>query len=148
MFKRYSKKAAVYPTESKWSVKESEHNNQPMYIRLNNSADDLAGHPDYKYRVGIAVPLKLPDEQGLPTTYEIEELNAIEDSLARRLEKDQLSLQVLSITTGNMREFVFYTKDPQSALEMIEACQLEVKTHQLQKYVKEDPGWTLYKDFI
>ncbi len=57
-----------------------------MFIRRNEFAKILATHPEYSYRVGIAIPLLEPNDQGLPTNTEIESLNIIEDKLVGSLE--------------------------------------------------------------
>jgi hypothetical protein len=78
---------------------------------------------------------------------EMAQLDAIEDELSAKLERDQRSLQVLVITTGGMREFVFYTRDPQDAQASIEALQSHITTHELQFYIESDGQWGLFKEF-
>jgi len=97
--------------------------------------------------VGIAVPLRAPNADGLPEEEELNQLNAIEDSLASRLEAEQKSLQVLAITTSGMREFIFYTRDSEAARLVLEALRSEVTSHELQSYIAEDPKWALYREF-
>src|SRR4051812_29643295 len=103
------KKSKSYPPESQWTVLQGQYGGRPMLVRRNDSAKQLRGHPDYNHRVGIAVPLRAPDECGLPRSAEMSQLDAIEDLLSARLEANQDSLQVLTLTTGGMREFIFYT---------------------------------------
>lgn len=118
-----------------------------MLIRRNDSAAELKGHPEYRFRVGITVPLRTPDERGLPTTEESNQLNAIEDSLSNLLQADERSLQVLAITTGGMREFVFYSRDSAHAEAVLRDNQSAPSGHELQSYVSEDPQWQLYAQF-
>ncbi len=143
----FRKKQPSYPTDSKWSILNGEQNGQPMFIRKNESAKILASHPDYSYRVGIAIPLLDPNEQGLPSNDEMESLNRIEDKLIEFLESNQDSLQVLSITTNRMQEFVFYTRNPQGSQMAVEKLKLETPTYELQYYVEEDKKWKLYQQF-
>ncbi len=70
----FRKKQLIYPSDSKWSVLKGERNGNPMFIRRNESAQQLATHPDYSNRIGIAVPLLNANEHGLPTNAEIESL--------------------------------------------------------------------------
>jgi len=142
MFKRSNS----YPAESKWSVQQGEYGGKPMWVRRNDSAKQLRGHPDYNHRVGIAVPLRAPDEKGLPGSAEISQLNAIEDLLSARLEANQDSLQVLAITTGGMREFIFYTRAAQTLQPVLEKLQLEVVTHEVQCYIEPDAEWSIYEE--
>jgi len=141
------RKKHTYPSESRWAVLEGKHDGKVMYVRRNASAAQLSGHVEYKYRVGVAVPLNNPNEYGLPGSEENEQLNAIEDDLVSRLEAEQRSLQVLAITTGGMREFIFYTRDHLFSQAAFESLRDEVTSHELQAYIKEDPAWVAYDQF-
>ena len=148
MFGLFKKKpAANYPDESSWSVSEGKHNGHPMFLRRNDSAVALAQHPDFCFRVGVAVPLNAPDENGLPGGEEMGQLNAIEDALSSRLELDQQSLQVLTITTNGMREFMFYTRSPDAAQQSINDVKAGTSSHEVQSYIAEDIEWAGYKQF-
>jgi hypothetical protein len=118
-----------------------------MFVRRNDSASELLGHSEFRFRVGVAVPLKAPNEDGFPGNDEMEQLNVIEDTLSSRLEAEQQSLQVLAITTGGMREFVFYTRDAAAAKAILEQLRATESTHELQGYIAEDPKWSAYRQF-
>lgn len=118
-----------------------------MFVRRNESAAGLAQHPEFRFRVGVAVPLTAANEHGLPGKEEMEQLDIIEDLLSTRLEADQQSLQVLAITTNGMRELVFYTRNPNLVQAAIDALRAEVTSHELQSYVQEDPKWTVFRQF-
>ena len=147
MFSFFKKKKFAYPTEPSWSVAQGEHNGRPLILRRNESAALLARHPDYTHRIGIAVPLVNPDENGFPGPEENEELNAIEDFLAEILEKDNDGLQVLTISTSGMREFVFYTRSPKAFASQWETIKSRVQTHQVQASMALDPKWDVFKHF-
>ena len=141
------KKTTGYPTESKWSVLNGEHGGKPLVVRRNESAKQLLGNPEYNHRVGIAVPLHAPDERGLPGAEEMSQLSGIEDLLCDRLEANQDSLQVLAITTGGMREFIFYTRAAHSLQPVLERIQQEVSSHTVQCYIEPDAKWSVYEEF-
>src|SRR5437879_5728342 len=67
--------------EDKWSVSQGENNGKPMFIRMNSSAKQYAGHPELPVRLGIAVPLNDPNDHGLPKETESDQLGQIEDRL-------------------------------------------------------------------
>lgn len=119
-----------------------------MFIRRNDTAVGFAGHPDYKFRIGVAIPLIAATEDGFPTADEMEKLNVIEDALTEQLEFEQRALHVLAITTGGMREFVFYSRIPASAEAIVENLRAKVSTHEIQSYVAEDAKWELFKQFV
>ena len=41
-----------------------------MFLRINSGLKTLAGKPPFQYRMGVAVPFKMPDGHGLPTSGE------------------------------------------------------------------------------
>lgn len=147
VFGLFSKKKPSYPTESRWDVVQGERSGEPIFVRRNASAQSLARHPEYRFRVGIAIPLNAPSPDGLPTNDEVDELNAIEDRICALLEQGNESLLVLAITTSGMREFVFYTRSPDSIESHLDALRSEVVTHEIQNYVAEDPKWSVYAQF-
>jgi len=147
MFSLFRRRVPTYPSESSWSVLEGDHHGQPMFVRRNDSAKQLMRHAEYRYRVGVAIAFREPTIDGLPTGNEMPILLQIEEALAEKLEEDQASLQVLSITTNGMREFVFYTRLPSIVPAVVEKVQARFTFHRVQHYVKEDPRWTVYNSF-
>ncbi|MBI5352342.1 MAG: DUF695 domain-containing protein [Chloroflexi bacterium] len=143
----FLKKPGEYPSESKWSILQGQNNGKPMIVRRNTSAKQLSSNPEFAYRVGFAIPLLAPNEVGLPTNEETASLNQIEDELSVQLEKDKASILVLSITTGGMREFVFYTKDSQMVEKVVIDVRSKFSSHEIQYYVEEDKKWSVYKQF-
>ncbi len=68
MFGLFKKRAAAYPVETQWSVGTGQRAGKPIFVRRNTSAASLAGHRDYRFRVGVAIPLKEPNPDGLPSS--------------------------------------------------------------------------------
>jgi len=128
-------------------VLDGEHNGLPLFVRRNDSARELRGHAAYQHRVGVAIPLRQPDANGLPMPDEIAALNDIEDALASALEAQQDALQVLAVTTNSMREFVFYTRVSTEIEARLKALQKSFPSHELQFYVAEDPEWEGFAQF-
>lgn len=143
----FRKKHSSYPAVSQWSVHHGEQDGKPLFIRRNDSAEQLASHPDYVYRVGIAIPLLEPNQEGLPTSEEMGSLNTIEDQLAGSLEVNQDSIQVLSITSNGMREFVFYSRNPEAVNKILSSIGEDFPQYEFQYYINEDKEWHLYKQF-
>lgn len=147
MFSFFRKHAASYPVDSRWSVLTGEHDGRPMFVRRNESAKELRGHASYGHRVGVAIPLCDPDPRGLPKPEESALLGEIEDVLADSLEANQDSLQVLAITTGSMREFMFYTRVPDAIEQRVIAIRARFPSHEVQFYVAHDPKWEGFAQF-
>ncbi len=118
-----------------------------MFVRRNDSAKQISSNPEFIYRVGFAIPLLAPNEHGLPSNEEMASLNQIEDELSSQLEKDKVSIHVLSITTSGMREFVYYTKDSKIVEKVINDTRSKFSSYEIQYYIEEDKKWTVYKQF-
>jgi len=140
------KKPGSYPADSRWTVLKGEYSGRPMFVRRNESAKNLQGHAEFVFRLGVAIALLHPSNEGLPQDDEFQVLDAIEDCLCGRFERNQESLLVLAITTGGMREFVFYTRDP-TIIDSLEDIKNLFPTHQITSYLAEDRTWDLYREF-
>jgi hypothetical protein len=138
------------PTErpkDTWSVAKGTNNGCPMFLRVNDSLKPLASKPPFDHRFGVAVPLRAPDEQGLPTKEESEELNRIEDTLTATFTRTGKTVFAVAITTSGFREFVFYTSVAREIMPTMERLKNEITSHTVQFYVKPDPTWGLYLSF-
>jgi len=118
-----------------------------MIVRRNDSAKEISSNLEFVYRIGFAIPLLVCNEFGLPSNEEMISLNQIEDELSDQLEKGEISIQVLSITTSGMREFVYYTKDSKIVEKVISDVRSKFSSHEIQYYVVEDKSWSVYKEF-
>lgn len=136
-----------YPSECKWSVCQGQWDGHPLFLRRNETAEKLRGHPDFCFRLGVAIPLLAPNENGLPDNVEMESLNKIEDFLCSAFEQDQNAIHVLAITTKAMREFIFYSRKPDVIEPTIEQARSAFPDYSVQFYVARDPGWEGYARF-
>jgi hypothetical protein len=133
------------PAEDLWAVSQGENDGKPMIVRINSSAKDYAGHPDLPVRLGIAIPLHQPDQNGLPGEAESAQLGNVEDRLFEALGSS--GRLVLVITTSGMREFVSYVRSPQAAEKIAQLVKAETKTHEVQHYAESDLNWSGYGQF-
>lgn len=130
-----------------WVVGQGEYDGNPLVVRKNVDAAALVGTAKFPLRFGVAVRLRAPDARGMPTEVELRELARIEDLLVDRLHAQQTAVVVLVITTGGMREFVFYTGSSAWAQKVVEDVQGEIVSHRLQTSWAIDPAWTVYEHF-
>jgi thiamine monophosphate synthase len=77
----------------------------------------------------------------------MKELGEIEDAILRRFTVGNESLFAGVITTGNMREFVLYTSDEVGAVAKAQQLAKEIRHHQVQFVVNDDPEWNVFKQF-
>jgi len=144
-FKKTPPSLAELPRDGAWLVAQGTNEGKPMVARINTSVDEFRGHPELTYQVGIAIPLKLADENGMPGTAEAEELNQIEDLVFEILEVQSRSVLVAVITTGGMREFVLYAVDPEEVkANHGRLCKAVTTGHEVQLMIQSDPKWRVF----
>ena len=130
-----------------WMLAQGTHQEKPIFVRINEGLKAIAGHPDYRDQIRIAVPLRAPTDQGLPDEAESAELHAVEDSLCETLLEGNESLLALVLTAGGVREFVFYTVDKDAAQRKAMAVGRSVATHRFRFTLRRDPEWQVFKQF-
>jgi uncharacterized protein DUF695 len=143
-----------YPTRDKleiresWKVGHGEYGGKVLIARFNSGLKEIAGHPAYPYQVGIAAPLRAPNEQGLPTVEEDERLALVEGEIAKVLEDKRESILVGVLSTAGMREFVYYSTNEIVVREKFEQLRRSISSHDLQLIIQKDPAWSVYRQFI
>lgn len=147
LFKKKHTKIPETKIEDSWSMFSGEHNGKPLIARVNTALKRYAGHSQYQHQVGVAVPFRLPDDNGFPSSDEASELAEIEDLLCLELETQNESLFAAVITTGGMPEFVFYTSNSQSVEDKLKALTKRVHSHQIQGMIRPDANWDVYRRF-
>jgi len=136
------------PDPPVWTVARGEYEGRPMFVRLDTSARGSAIRRELPTRLGIAIPLKNPDERGLPRTEEFAELDAIEDNLVAALRVHGEGRMVLVLTTGGMREFVSYVRTPEAGVAAADQVRTATSTHQVQHYTQQDPEWSAVEPYV
>jgi len=140
-----SKALLEIPNDWQLSVAVTEHG--PMVIKHNQGFEDLLGHPEYPFQIGVAVPLHSPNENGLHDEEEGEQLGVIEDLLVDSLQDDKLALYVFAQCSAGGKEWVFYTGDPIEAEKRIDAIKRKVASHIIQNIQQPDPNWEIAQSF-
>lgn len=130
-----------------WGVAQSGLETSPLIVRYNESAREWVGHKELTIKLGFAIPLNSPNEGGLPNPDENEQLNAIEDIIVREVSSMARGLYTLALTTGVMKEFVFYISPGIDIKTLHESIQALVGTHDVQCMATMEPDWQSYADF-
>ena len=133
------------PIDGPWSVAHGENNGRVVIVRSNTGYKAFSKIAGYEHQVGIAVPLNAPEPTGLPSPAEDAELGVIEDAVCVSLEQDAESLLVAIISTGGMREFVFYTRAPDEVKRRFEELQTALASHEIQLMIQTDKDWKVYR---
>jgi len=134
--------------EESWTVKQGTYDGAPILIRIQSGLKKAVGHPEYPFQMGVAVPLLKPSETGMPDRDEISLLDPIEDRLVEVLGSQGAVLTAV-VTTGKMREFVFYAREwkPEELDQMVKQVEAEVGSHRIQFIMRHDPDWAVYDSF-
>jgi hypothetical protein len=132
------------PIEENWHVATGQRDGKPMFVRSHTGYREFKGVTGYEHQIGIAVPLRDPDANGLPKPAENEELNSIEDAICPLLEAANESLFVAAITTGGMREFIFYSKSPDQVKAKFQQLRDEIPDRKIQLKIQPDKEWVVY----
>jgi hypothetical protein len=143
-FKKKTVSPTQLPIDGPWSIAEAQHNGRVMFVRTNTGYREFTSVSGYEHQVGIAVPLRKAEATGLPSPAEDVQLGEIEDIICASLEEQAESLLVAVITTGGMREFVFYTREPNNVRHLFEGLRSRITSHELQLMIQPDSTWRVY----
>ncbi len=128
-----------------WSVSDGEYDGKRMLVRLNDGLRAMAGRKSHSRQAGIAIRCNSPDEQGLPSANDATAFSNFEDQSQEMFCADQLALFAAVITTGGMREFVFYLSDERRFREHFRDWARTPKSHRVQLMIQRDPSWSVYR---
>jgi hypothetical protein len=98
-------------------------------------------------KLGFAIPLNHPNQGGLPNPEENAELNPIEDLILREVSATTRGIHALTITTGTMKEFVFYIAPGADIATLHQKLQNQVSSHEVQCMAVEETNWESYRAF-
>lgn len=122
-------------------------NDQPASIYLNMGLRSVAPVASRPYVVRARVPMLMPREDGLSSQQEFEDLGRLEDSMIGAL-KDHPAIFAGRTTQAGVRDFYFYTDDPDKVASVIASV-----TDGFPAYIPEigsfeDPQWEEYLGFL
>lgn len=138
------------PIPDTWAVlKGHDPNGKPMIVRAHSGYGKFKGVTGYGHYVCIAVPVIDIDQDGFPTGNETEELTRIEDDICEILEANREPLFVATVTIPGLREFVLYTRNPDSVQQKFDNDVLaRVFTHKIHVKIQPDPDWNIYNKLL
>ncbi len=146
-FKKTYTAISEYPDT--WSLLKGADQGKPMFIRYRDGLKEAVGHAGYEFQIGIATPLLDPTSEGLTTDAEAEELWKVEEALDDVLSSNDEAVFALTITTGGMREFVFYAAEwkPEYYENKVKEVNKQFSNRDLQFMMKHDKNWDTFRSF-
>jgi hypothetical protein len=145
--KKYGSLAELNAEADRWSVIQGVMDGDQILFRINDTANKWVGHPEMNLKLGFAIPLNNPQPGGLATPEENKVLQEVEDLIFKTVEERCTGIQVLAISDGRMKEFVFYIVPGQDLKQMHLGIQDQVKTHEVQCIGQIEKKWESYVYF-
>jgi hypothetical protein len=133
--------------EQQWSVAQGESDGAALLVRYNETAAGFAGHSKLPIKLGFAIPLNSPNVGGLPDAEENSELDVIEDLIGREVMAATHGVYALVLTTGVMKEFVFYIAPGADIAKLHEDIRNQVSSHDVQCMAVEERKWESFRAF-
>lgn len=132
-------------SQDSWTLSEGTYDGKRLIVRRRVDLGSLPESANHAIKVGMAVPFRNPQPDGMPSTQELAELEAIEDRLIA--EMADRAVLVLVLTTNNMREFVAYTAEGDWLPAFDRTLQTVITSHDVQIDARTDPRWDAWRAF-
>lgn len=132
-----------------WSLKvyQPEGSAERWFFRKNLRPEIGIRHPDYGFIAYLTFNYDPDDETGLPSANDEKVLFDIEDRQLMRLEADALSIHVGTVTKSGIRDYLFYTRDPEEFLRRAEFFRAGSSQFAVECEIAPDPPWKHYDEF-
>jgi hypothetical protein len=135
------------PKTTDWVLAQGERDGFPMIVRMAKGYSDLAPVPGYDQHIIVSVHFRNRKPNGFPSTEEGDDLQSLEENLARLLEADNESRCVLVITNNGLRDFIFYSRDIDRARQKLEDNINLFHGFVVEFAVEPDQQWSIYQAF-
>ena len=135
------------PADDRFVSAMTEFKGAPLYLRLHYASLQCPRANEFPYKLAFAMPIKQITSAGVPTAHELDQLNAAEDLLRLETPKRFNGLHCMTLTTGLMREVVFYVQPQPHAEQLANAIAQKVASHAVQVCYEPEPNWESFRYF-
>jgi hypothetical protein len=135
------------PSPNDWSLGQGERDGFPMIVRIANAFAGLAPLPDFDHHILVSVHFRNRKPNGFPSSEEGDDLQNLEVGLCGALEAGNGSLCALVVTNNGLRDFIFYTRNVESARQTIDGCSRLLDGFVVEFTIEPDPNWDIYQAF-
>ncbi len=120
-----------------------------MLVRVHSGYSKFKGVTGYGHYVTIAVPMIDTTRDGFPNPGETEILKRIENDIREVFEPNRESLFVATTTIPGIREYILYTKNPDSVERKFNNDLLaRVFSHKVHLKIEPDKDWKRYSKLL
>ena len=131
-----------------WGVAQGTFEDAPLIVRYNETAKAWDASNEFPIKLGFAVPLRSPNEGGLPDPDENASLDDVEDLICEHVALATPGVHALVLTTGIMKEYIFYIPADVDIQSLHENIQSAVDSHEVQCIAEHEPKWDTYHGFL
>ena len=125
-----------------WSVGEAEApDGVSMIVRFRSHLPAPAAREAWRHLVQIGWSCESADDDGMPDDVESGLQDAFEDALLGQVDAQGHGAQVASLTGGGVREWRYYTRDPEAFFGALNEALSSHPEYPLEFTVFEDPEW-------
>ena len=144
---RYPPPGKLEPADE-WGTGQGTIGGNPAILLLRTGLRPFAGHPLYDRRLTVSLAFESVGPEGMPSdSDEFAAAGEAGDRIAEALEAGQQSLHALTITGSGRRDVIFYTADPDAALDRLAALRAEGLGFPVDAEVEWDSYWGLFRAF-
>jgi hypothetical protein len=134
--------------EHEWKLVKAEVEDEVMIVRLRRGLEPVIRGAKHLHGLQVVVHYKSRSSGLLPDVEEMELLDDIEARFRSRLESDNVSVLAIVVTGPTMREFVFYTTNPEVAQAQSKEIKQSIPSHEISLVVQADASWRMYHEFV
>jgi hypothetical protein len=138
------------PLPDTWTQRKgSDPLGKQMIVRTHTGYGNYKGVTGYGHYVAIAVPMVDTTRDGFPNPGETETLKRIESDIREVFEPNRESLLVAHTTIPGIREYILYTRNPDSVQRKFDNDLLaRVFTHRVHIKIEPDKDWKVYSKLL
>jgi hypothetical protein len=140
-----NKKKEAFPDI--WSICESQENGLPLIIKLREQPPAGIDCSLYQHLVSILWKYDGTENNGMPDSDLSFEMGEIEDKF-EPIEHGSIAYMVAAITGNGRKEWLWYTKDAQAYMQIVNQLLKDIPNYPLDFEVSPDPEWKTYQAFI
>lgn len=133
---------------SNWVQYFSNVNDKFSSILVDLDLKNLLPDSDRPELIWIWIYMNAPRPDGFSSNEEFDTMNAIEDALALRLDKDCDACLAGTITGDGRREFYYYGRSPSDLTQMVQQTLATFPGYRFACDTQPDPDWRQYLDVL
>jgi Family of unknown function (DUF695) len=128
-----------------WSVGVGQDPNSPMIIRIRSKLDSEKGKELFPHMMRVLWSFQTPNQVGMPSKVEADELTEFEERLEEHFESDLQSVLTVVITKSGLREWYFYTNNIDEFMTRLGSVPHK-NQNPIEIYFTNDENWKYYED--